>query len=142
MKIKVVKNDITKVKDVDAVVNTANPFPIVGAGTDSAIYKAAGEEKLLDYRVHKIGNIEPGDARISPGFDLNSKYIIHTVGPVYIDGNHNEEKILRNSYRNALELAKENNCKSIVFPLIATGTYGFPISCVGVMSYSVSSSYA
>lgn len=126
MKIKVVKNDITKVKDVDAVVNTANPFPIIGSGTDSAIYKAAGEEKLLEYRVKKIGNIEPGDARISPGFDLESKFIIHTVGPVYIDGNHNEEKILRNCYRNTLELAKENNCKSIVFPLISTGTYGFP----------------
>lgn len=125
MKIRVIKNDITKVKNQDAVVNTANPYPVIGAGTDSAIYKAAGEENLLVERL-KIGNIEPGDARVTSGYDL-SRYIIHTVEPVYIDGNHNEEKILKKCYRNSLKRAKENQCKTIVFPLISAGTYGFPL---------------
>lgn len=127
MSIRVIKNDIVRVaKDINAdiVVDTANPYPVIGGGTDSAIYKAAGEDKLLKERL-KVGNIEPGDARITSGCDL-CKYIIHTVGPNYIDGNHNEEQILRNCYRNTLQLAKENHCKSIVFPIISTGTYGYP----------------
>ncbi len=125
MGIRIEKNDITKVKDVDIIVNTANPYPVIGAGTDYAIYIAAGEEKLLNERLNKIGNIEPGEAKISSGYDL-CRLIIHTVGPNYIDGKHNEEQILRNCYRNSLKLAKENQCKHIAFPMIATGTYGYP----------------
>ena len=125
MGIRVVRKDITKVK-ADVIVNTANPYPLIGAGTDSAIYKAAGEEKLLGYRLEHIGNIERGEARISPGFDSLATYIVHTVGPNYIDGKHNEEALLRNCYRNCLQLVKDNQCKSVVFPLISTGTYGYP----------------
>ena len=124
MKISVVQNDITKVK-ADIIVNTANPYPIIGSGTDSAIYRAAGEERLLKERL-AIGNIQPGDARITSGFGL-CRYIIHTVGPKYIDGQHGEEKILRSCYRNSLKLAMKNQCASIVFPLISSGVYGYPI---------------
>ena len=123
MKIEFIRNDITKIK-ADVIVNTANPLPVIGGGADSAIYKAADEKKLLAARL-KIGNIEPGDARITSGYKL-ANYIIHTVGPKYIDGHHNEEKILRNCYYNSLKLAKDNQCQSIVFPLIATGVYGYP----------------
>ena len=125
MGIRIEKNDITKVKDVDVIVNTANPYPVIGAGTDAAIYRAAGEEKLLNERLHKIGNIEPGEARISSGYDL-CPYIIHTVGPKYIDGKHGEEQILRNCYRNSLKLARDNQCKHIAFPMISAGVYGYP----------------
>ena len=123
MSVQFIRDDITKIK-ADAVVNTANPFPIIGAGTDSAIYHAAGADQLLAER-KKIGNITPGDACITPGFAL-SPYIIHTVGPGYIDGTHGEAETLRSCYRNSLLLAKQNQCSSIVFPLIATGVYGFP----------------
>ena len=125
MGIRIEKNDITKVENVDVIVNTANPYPVIGAGTDAAIYRAAGEEKLLNERLHKIGNIEPGEARISSGYDL-CPYIVHTVGPKYIDGKHGEEQILRNCYRNSLKLARDNQCKHIAFPMISTGTYGYP----------------
>lgn len=124
MPFKIVRNDITKVK-ADAIVNTANPKPVIGSGTDSAIYKAAGKKRLFAER-KKIGDIALGDAVSTAAFDLNAKYVIHTVGPAWIDGNHEERKILRDCYRNSLSLAMSLQCKSIAFPLIATGTYGFP----------------
>ena len=120
----IVRNDITKIK-ADAIVNTANPKPIVGGGTDSAIYNAAGEKKLLSER-KKIGEIARGEAAITPAFDLQAKYIIHTVGPAWEDGKHGEFEILENCYRNSLRIAASNGCESIAFPLIATGVYGFP----------------
>ena len=124
MPFKIVRNNITLVK-ADAIVNTANPMPVVGGGTDSAIYDAAGREKLLEKR-REIGEIKPGDARVTEAFALDAKYIIHTVGPMWIDGAHGEMDVLRNCYRNSLELAGELSCKSIAFPLISTGVYGFP----------------
>lgn len=124
MPFQIIRNDITKVK-ADAIVNTANPFPIVGDGTDTAIYKAAGWDVLLAER-QKIGLIEPGDTEYTPAFDLNAKYIFHTVGPAWIDGKHDEKKILRASYRSALALADKLSCKSIAFPLLASGSYKFP----------------
>ena len=124
MPFKIIRNNITLVK-ADAIVNTANPMPVVGGGTDSAIYDAAGREKLLEKR-REIGEIKPGDARATEAFALDAKYIIHTVGPIWIDGAHDEMDVLRNCYRNSLELAGELSCKSIVFPLISTGVYGFP----------------
>ena len=124
MPFQIIRNDITRVK-ADAIVNTANPKPVIGGGTDSAIYKAAGEEQLLAER-KKIGNIEPGQAVSTPAFKLNAKYIIHTVGPAWIDGNHGERETLRSCYANSLALADELNCESIAFPMIATGIYGFP----------------
>ena len=124
MPIEIVRNDITKVP-AHAIVNTANPKPVVGSGTDSAIYKAAGEKKLLAERI-KIGDISRGEVAVTPAFKLDAKYIIHTVGPKWVDGEHGEFDILKNCYRNSLEKARELDCKSIAFPLISTGEYGFP----------------
>ena len=124
MAFKIIRNDITKVH-ADAIVNTANPKPIFAEGTDAAIYRAAGEEKLLSER-KKIGEIKEGDAKSTPAFKLDAKYIIHTVGPVWIDGNHGESDVVRNCYKNSLNLASKLKCDSIAFPLIATGVYGFP----------------
>lgn len=124
MPFQIIRNDITKVK-ADVIVNTANPKPVIGGGTDSAIYKAAGEAELLAER-KKIGNIAPGQAAATLAFALPAKYIIHTVGPAWIDGEHGERDILRSCYEKSLELAAELNAESIAFPLIATGVYGFP----------------
>ena len=124
MPFRIIRSDITKVK-ADAIVNTANPKPIIGRGTDSAIYKAAGEMFLLKER-QKIGDIAPGQAVHTNAFHLDAKYIIHTVGPAWIDGNHGERDILHLCYENTLNKAAELSCSSIAFPLIATGVYGFP----------------
>ena len=123
MAIKYIRADITTLK-VDAIVNSANPLPVIGGGVDSAIYKTAGAEKLLAER-RKIGSIDIGDARATTGFDL-CKIIIHTVGPHWIDGEHGEFENLRHCYRNCLDLALKEQCRSIAFPLISTGVYGFP----------------
>ena len=124
MPFKIIRNDITKVR-ADAIVNTANPEPVIGRGTDSAIYMAAGEEQLLTER-KMIGPIRPGCAVSTPAFNLDAKYVIHTVGPVWIDGSHGERETLHSCYQNSLSLAAELKCDSIAFPLIATGVYGFP----------------
>ena len=124
MPFQIIRNDITKVK-ADAIVNTANPEPVIGTGTDSAVYSAAGAEALLAER-RKIGNIEPGQAASTHAYCLNAKYIIHTVGPVWIDGFHKEREVLSACYRNSLSLADKLKCKSAAFPLISTGVYGFP----------------
>lgn len=123
MPFEIVRNDITNMR-VDAIVNTANPRPVIGSGTDSMIHEKAGPELLAARQ--KIGNIDRGCAAITPAFNLHAKYVIHTVGPVWLDGNHDEAAQLHNCYSNSLELAKENKCKSIAFPLISTGNYGFP----------------
>lgn len=123
MPFEIVRNDIVNMQ-VDAVVNTANPNPVIGSGVDSGIYKKAGHELLVARQ--KIGCIDVGDAAITPGFDLDARYVIHTVGTVWEDGSHREEQILSSCYRNSLALAKEHGCESIAFPLIATGNYGFP----------------
>lgn len=124
MPFKIVRNDITKVK-ADAIVNTANPKPIFASGTDSAIYHAAGEKELLTER-KKIGDIAPGNVAVTPAFHLDARYIIHTVGPVWVDGKHGEEQTLFSCYDKSLQKALELGCKSIAFPLISTGVYGFP----------------
>ena len=120
----IIRHDITKVK-ADAIVNTANPKPVIGSGTDSAIYEAAGKEKLLAER-EKIGEIEPGHSAYTPAFDLPAKYVIHCVGTFWEDGLHGEWDILRSCYKTALALAVHLGCKSIAFPLMATGAYGYP----------------
>ncbi len=124
MPFNIIRNDITKVK-ADAIVNTANPLPIFGKGTDEKIYRAAGVKELLKER-QKIGRIERGRAAVTGAYNLDAKYIIHTVGPVWIDGLHNEEEILSSCLKESLMLATELNCESIAFPLISTGVYGFP----------------
>ena len=124
MPFQIIRNDITKVK-ADAIVNTANPNVAVGDGVDSAIYKAAGKKKLLEAR-KKIGLLMPGEVAITDAFDLDAKYIIHASGPWWTDGSKGEEECLRSCYAKALQLAKDYGCNSIAFPLLATGTYGFP----------------
>ena len=124
MPFQIIRNDITKVK-ADAIVNTANPNVAVGEGVDSAIYKAAGKKKLLEAR-KKIGLLMPGEVAITDAFDLDAKYIIHASGPWWTDGSKGEEECLRSCYAKALQLAKDYGCNSIAFPLLATGTYGFP----------------
>lgn len=124
MPFQIIRNDITKVK-ADIIVNTANPQPVIGSGTDSAVYNAAGADALLAER-KKIGSINPGEAAVTPAFNLPAKYIIHTVGPVWNDGRHGECEVLRSCYEKSLSLAAKLSAKSIAFPLIATGVYGFP----------------
>ena len=124
MPFQIIRSDITKVR-ADVIVNTANPRPVIGSGTDSAIYLAAGEDALLAER-KKIGDIAPGQAAATPAFALSAKHIIHTVGPAWVDGKHHEREILRSCYANSLALATELDAQSIAFPLIATGVYGFP----------------
>lgn len=125
MPLKIVRNDITKMT-TDAIVNTANPGVAVGAGCDYAVYQAAGYDELLAYRREHIGEVPEGEAFITPGFHLQAKYIIHAVSPFYEDGSQQEEEKLRSCYRKSLALAQEYGIKSIAFPLISTGGYGYP----------------
>ncbi len=125
MSLKIVRNDITKM-NTEAIVNTANDQPTVGTGCDSAVYQAAGYEELLRYRTEKIGSVPEGEAFLTPGFALPAKYIIHAVSPYYVDGSEGEEEKLRACYRNSLRIAKENRIRSIAFPLISTGGFGYP----------------
>ncbi len=124
MPFSIIRNDITRVH-ADAIVNTANPEPAIGSGTDQAIYEAAGEARLLKERA-KIGNIAPGEAAVTSAFRLHARYLLHTVGPIWLDGNHGESDILASCYRKCLLLANQLGCKSIAFPLISTGNYRFP----------------
>ncbi len=124
MPLNIIRNDITRVS-ADAIVNTANPMVAVGAGVDQSIYEAAGFEQLLAERA-KIGPMEPGQAAVTPAFGLDAKYIIHTVGPAWRGGDYRERETVASCYRRSLQLAAELDCASIAFPLISTGTYGFP----------------
>ena len=128
--IKIVKGDITTLA-VDAIVNAANQVMLGGGGVDGAIHRTAGRE--LYEACLKVPEVRPGvrcptgEARITPGFKLPAKFVIHTVGPVYMGGNCGEPDLLAACYRNSLALAAENGCKSIAFPCISTGVYGYPI---------------
>lgn len=123
MPFEIVRNDITNMR-VDAIVNSANPRPVVGLGTDSRIHEQAGPELLAARQ--KIGPIAVGQAAITPGFHLPARYVIHTVGPVWQGGGRGEEALLRSCYDRSLTLALAHGCRSIAFPLIATKAYGFP----------------
>ena len=123
MPYEIVRNDITRM-EVDAIVNTANPRPVIGSGTDHAIHKAAGPE-LLEAR-RKIGDIAVGQSVATPAYGLRARYVLHTVSPAWKDGEHNEEELLRKAYNAALALAVKLKCKTVAFPLLSAGSYGFP----------------
>ena len=124
MPFNIVRNDITAV-EADVIVNPANPSPKIGGGTELSIYERAGKEKLLAERM-KIGEIAPGEIALTLAFNLKAKYIIHAVSPVWKDGSEEELKLLRSCYKKALEKTVEKECCSIAFPLLGTGTNGFP----------------
>lgn len=123
MPFEIIRGDITAIS-ADAIVNTANPNPVIGAGVDAGIHKKTGP-KLLEAR-KKVGPIAAGQAAATPAFDLDAKFVIHAVGPVWEDGTHGEEALLRQCYDNTFTLAAKKRCKSVALPLLSSGNYGFP----------------
>ncbi len=132
--IEVLTADITTLA-VDAIVNAANSGLLGGGGVDGAIHRAAGP--LLQPFCRTLHGCRSGEAKLSPGFNLPARYVIHTVGPVWQGGDHNEEQLLRACYTNSLELALQNGVRSIAFPAISTGVYGFPKQAAAEIALSV-----
>lgn len=123
-KIELYQGDITNL-EVDAIVNAANKSLLGGGGVDGAIHKAAGPE--LKEEAKTLNGAETGEAKITKGYELPAKHVIHTVGPVYNDGTKGEDELLKNCYENSMDIAAENDVQTIAFPSISTGAYGYPM---------------
>lgn len=121
----IIKGDITQMH-VDAIVNAANTALSGGGGVDGAIHRAAGPQ--LDEACRKLNGCPTGEAKVTPGFNLPAKFVIHTPGPIWHGGHQNEPELLANSYRNSLKRAVENNCHTVAFPSISTGIFDFPLN--------------
>lgn len=131
-RIEIVRGDITQMQ-VDAIVNAANKSLLGGGGVDGAIHRAAGPELLEATK--KLGGAKTGEAKTTKGYHLNAKYVIHTVGPIYKDGSQQEPELLKNCYQNSIDAAIAKKAKTIAFPSISTGVYGYPLKEAATIAF-------